>query len=37
VLQNDKGRAIEVLQELLKMQPQNAGAIQAMEMLNKTP
>jgi tetratricopeptide (TPR) repeat protein len=36
-LQDDKGKAIEILQELLKMQPQNAGAIQAMEMLSKTP
>jgi hypothetical protein len=32
-MQNDKENAREVLQELLRLQPQNPGAKQALEML----
>ena len=32
-MQNDKEKAREVLQELLRIQPQNTGAKQALEML----
>ena len=32
-MQNDREKAIDVLQELLRLQPQNPGAKQAMEML----
>ena len=36
-LRNDRAKAREVLQDLLRMQPQNQGAIQALEMLNAAP
>ncbi len=32
-MRNDKERAREVLEKLLQLQPENAGAKQAMEML----
>ena len=37
VMQNDKEKAREVLQELLRVQPQHRGAQQALEMLKSLP
>jgi Flp pilus assembly protein TadD len=36
-LRNDKEKAKAVLQDLLRIQPQNSSAIQAMEVLNTVP
>jgi Flp pilus assembly protein TadD len=36
-LRNDKGKATEVLQDLLRIQPQNPSAIQALEILKTVP
>ncbi len=36
-LRNDKEKAKAVLQDLLRIQPQNPSAVQALEMLNAVP
>jgi cytochrome c-type biogenesis protein CcmH/NrfG len=36
-MQNDKTKAKEILQELLRLQPQNPNAKQAMDVLNSLP
>jgi hypothetical protein len=36
-MQNDKARARDVLQDLLRIQPENPTAKQAIEVLNSLP
>jgi len=36
-MQNDKTKAKEILQELLRLQPENPNAKQAMDALNSLP
>ena len=36
-MRNDKDQAIQILQQLLRLQPQNRGALQALEMLQSLP
>jgi hypothetical protein len=37
VIQNDKAKAVETLEELLRVQPQHQAAQQAVEMLKSQP